>query len=199
LKKKKSHSQRRLAMALPLVLVFLLFGSILVATALYIVENMYSTTNQAVAHSQLYNAAVSGVENAKDLLWQNKADLEGDALTYDGTLASIYGRKEDGTILGPVTFTVEPGVSVNVVILDCNYVLGTGQSYSALLPPRYPAGTGTGAGGTSALPGGTSAIIDPGRFLPFGGGAGEHRYVIRSSASKNGKDFTAEVMVVVTE
>jgi hypothetical protein len=49
------------------------------------------------------------------------------------------------------------------------------------------------------LPGGTSAIIDPGRFLPFGGGAGEHRYVIRSSASKNGKDFTAEVMVVVTE
>lgn len=186
-------------MALPMVLAILLFGAVLVAAALYVVENMYSTTRQTISHTHLYNAAQTGLERAKDLLWNNRADQESDPLTYNGDLASIYARTEDGTLLGPIIFTADPGIAVTVLILDCNYELGTGQSYSSDLPPRFPAGSGAGGGGTSALPGGTSAIIDPGRFLPFGGGAGEHRYVIRSEASKDGKDFTVESMVVVTE
>lgn len=185
-------------MALPLVLVIMLFGVMLVGTALYLVENMHSTTEQTISHTRLYNAAQTGVERAKDSLWKNRAALDGDVLVYNGDIVSIYARKDDGTLLSPIGFTEDPGISVTVLILDCNYDLGIGQTYSSLLPPRFPGGSGEGGGSISALPGGTSAIIDPGRFLPFGGGAGEHRYVIRSTASKEEKYFKVEVMVVVT-
>lgn len=186
-------------MALPMVLALLLFGAVLVAAALYVVENMYSTTKQTIAHTHLYNAAQTGMERAKNLLWNNRADLESDPLTYNGDISSVYARTESGTIMGPMGFNADPGISVTVLILDCNYELGAGQIYNSDLPPQFPPGSG-GAGGTSALPGGTSAIIDPGRFLPFGpGGAGGHGYVIRSRASKGGKDFIIEGMVVVTE
>jgi len=191
----------RSGMALPLALVFLLFGGVLVAVAMYVVINMHSTTEESVTHMELYNAAQQGVEKAMNLLWENKDDLKQDPITYDGNIESLYVQLEDGTLLSPnpITFTVDPGIDVEVTIFDCNYVLGSGQSLSSELPPQYPGGWGTGSGGSSTLPGGTSAIIDPGRFLTFGGGAGEHRYLIRSSAVKDENDFTAEVMVVVVK
>jgi len=192
-------------MALPLVLVLLVFGAVMIGAALYVVENLYSTTKQTVDHAQLYNAAQIGVERGKVALWENRSDLETDTLVFSGNITSIYAQKDDGSSLGPIDFVVDPGIDVEVLVFDCNYELATG-SFSGLsdevreqLPPRFPGGTGEGGGGTSALPGGTSAIIDPGRFLPFGGGAGERRFVIRSSASKDGKDFIIETMVVVRE
>lgn len=192
-------------MALPLVLVILVFGAVMIAAALYVVENLYSTTKQTVDHAQLYNAAQIGVERGKVALWENRSDLETDTLVFSGNIISIYAQKDDGTLLSPIEFEVDPGIEVEVLIFDCNYELSSGSFGSLsdedrkLLPPRFPAGSGEGAGGTSALPGGTSAIIDPGRFLLFGGGAGERRFVIRSSASKDGKDFSIEAMVVVRE
>lgn len=195
----------RPGMALPLVLVLLVFGAVMIGAALYVVENLYSTTKQTVDHAQLYNAAQIGVERGKVALWENRSDLETDTLVFSGNITSIYAQKDDGSSLGPIDFVVDPGIDVEVLVFDCNYELATG-SFSGLsdevreqLPPRFPGGTGEGGGGTSALPGGTSAIIDPGRFLPFGGGAGERRFVIRSSASKDGKDFIIETMVVVRE
>jgi len=192
-------------MALPLVLVLLVFGAVMIGAALYVVENLYSTTKQTVDHAQLYNAAQIGVERGKVALWENRSDLETDPLVFSGNITSIYAQKDDGSSLGPIDFVVDPGIDVEVLVFDCNYELSTG-SFSSLsdevreqLPPRFPGGTGEGGGGTSALPGGTSAIIDPGRFLPFGGGAGEKRFVIRSIASKDGKDFSIEAMVVVRE
>ena len=195
----------RPGMALPLVLVLLVFGAVMIGAALYVVENLYSTTKQTVDHAQLYNAAQIGVERGKVALWENRSDLETDTLVFSGNITSLYAQKDDGSSLGPIDFVVDPGIDVEVLVFDCNYELATG-SFSGLsdevreqLPPRFPGGTGEGGGGTSALPGGTSAIIDPGRFLPFGGGAGERRFVIRSSASKDGKDFIIETMVVVRE
>jgi len=103
--------------------------------------------------------------------------------------------------LGPIQFTIDPGISVEVLIFDCNYELSAG-SFSdlsdeerKLLPPRFPGGTGERTVVSSVPPLGKSAIMDPGRF--YGGGAGERRFVIRSSASKDGKDFEIESMVVV--
>lgn len=198
-------SINRPGMALPLVLVLLVFGAVMIGAALYVVENLYSTTKQTVDHAQLYNAAQIGVERGKVALWENRSDLETDPLVFSGNITSIYAQKDDGSSLGPIDFVVDPGIDVEVLVFDCNYELSTG-SFSSLsdevreqLPPRFPGGTGEGGGGTSALPGGTSAIIDPGRFLPFGGGAGEKRFVIRSIASKDGKDFSIEAMVVVRE
>lgn len=185
-------------MALPLVLVIMLFGTMIVGTAVYLIENLHSTTEHTISHARLYNSAQTGVERAKDSLWKNRESLWNDVLVFNGDIVSIYARKEDGTLLSPISFTEDPGIDVTVLILDCNYELGIGQSYGSLLPPRFPGGSGEGSGSLSALPGGTSAIIDPGRFLPFGGGAGEHRYVIRSTASKEEKNFKVEVMVVVT-
>lgn len=192
-------------MALPLVLVLMLFGAVMIGAALYVVENLYSTTKQTVDHAQLYNAAQTGVERGKVALWDNRSDMETDTLVFSGNITSIYAQKDNGTPLGPIQFTVDPGIAVQVLIFDCNYELSSGtfsglsDEARKLLPPRFPGGTGEGTGGTSELPGGTSAIIDPGRFLPFGGGAGERRFVIRSSASKDGKDFSIEAMVVVRE
>lgn len=195
----------RTGMALPLVLVLLVFGAVMIGAALYVVENLYSTTKQTVDHAQLYNAALTGVERGKVALWDNRSDMETDTLVFSGNITSIYAQKDNGTPLGPIQFTVDSGISVQVLIFDCNYELSSG-SFSGLsdeerklLPPRFPGGSGEGTGGTSALPGGTSAIIDPGRFLPFGGGPGGRRFVIRSSASKDGKDFSIETMVVVRE
>lgn len=199
------HFKYRPGMALPLVLVLLLFGAVMIGAALYVVENLYSTTKQTVDHAQLYNAAQTGVERGKVALWDNRSDMETETLVFSGNITSIYAQKDDGTALSPIEFVVDPGIAVKVLIFDCNYELSSGtfsglsDEDRKLLPPRFPGGTGEGTGGTSALPGGTSAIIDPGRFLPFGGGAGERRFVIRSKASKDGKDYSIEAMVVVRE
>src|SRR6056297_2654042 len=72
---------KRKAMALPLTLVILLFGSVLVATAFYIVQNMYSTSRHSVTHTELYNAAQTGVEMAKTVLWES-GDLEEEPIPY---------------------------------------------------------------------------------------------------------------------
>ena len=192
---------RRRAMALPLTLVFILVGAVLVGAALYVVENMHSTSRHVVTETQLYNAAQSGIEKAKMVLWENRNDLKTDPLMYSGNITAIYAQKSNSTPLGPIQFTIDPGISVEVLIFDCNYELSAG-SFSdlsdeerKLLPPRFPGGTGERTVVSSVPPLGTSAIMDPGRF--YGGGAGERRFVIRSSASKDGKDFEIESMVVV--
>jgi hypothetical protein len=188
----------REGMALPLALVFLLFGGVLVAVAMYVVVNMHSTTEESVTHMELYNAAQQGVEKAMNLLWENRKELEEDALTYTGNIEDIYARLDDGTVLGPITFTVAPGISVEVKIFDCNYVLGSGQSFSDELPPQWPGGSGgSGSGGYLGPPSGTSVIIDPSRLFSFGGGSGGKRMAIRSKAEKEGVNATIEAMVEV--
>ncbi len=178
---------RRRAMALPLTLVFILVGAVLVGAALYVVENMHSTSRHVVTETQLYNAAQSGIEKAKMVLWENRNDLKTDPLMYSGNITAIYAQKSNSTPLGPIQFTIDPGISGSFSDLS--------DEERKLLPPRFPGGTGERTVVSSVPPLGTSAIMDPGRF--YGGGAGERRFVIRSSASKDGKDFEIESMVVV--
>jgi len=174
-------------MALPLALVIMLFGGVLVAVAMYVVVNMRSTTEESVTHMELYNAAQNGVEKAMSLLWENRENLKQDALTYDGDIRSIYAQLDNGSRIDPIEFDAESGIHVTVEILDCNYVLGSGQSFSDELPPQWPGGSGEGgAGGYLGPPSGTSVIIDPSRLFSFGGGSGGRRMVIRSRAEKEG-------------
>jgi len=212
---RKVCSSRRKALALPMTLVILLFGSVLVATALYVVQNMYSTSRHSVTHTQLYNAAQSGIEQAKSLLWEKREELDTNEREYDGNINTVRARLEGASTgsylddaLQGMTVPELPGVTVSVDILDCNYIFH-GVTYETLsatqiasLPPRWPGGeTGGGTGGVEGPPEGTSVIIDPSRFFNLGGGLpGQRRMVIRSTASENGgMKVTIEVMVVVTQ
>jgi len=206
---------RRCGLALPMTLVILLFGSVLVATAFYIVQNMYSTSRRSVTHAELYNAAQTGVEMAKTVLWEKEIRI--DELTYDphpstgepiDTIRAIDGssgdpldkdlQEIDGSLVG------SPGVKVSVAILDCNYripeTITLTENDRKILPPRWVGGEGTVPDVEIGPPEGTSVIIDPSRYLNVGGGgSGQRRYVIRSTASHSvtGMDVTIEAMVVV--
>ncbi|MGC9490672.1 MAG: hypothetical protein ACP5CD_05550 [Thermovirgaceae bacterium] len=197
---------KRKAMALPLTLVILLFGSVLVATAFYIVQNMYSTSRHSVTHTELYNAAQSGIEQGKSLIAKEYTNLDVNEKIYDGSLDSVRAKLSGSDLdqsLQDVSLTDPPGVVLNVDILDCNYTLPTGMSFATLtddqrneLPPQWEGGSGSG--GTFDFFEGTSMIMDPGRLIPVGGG-GQRRYVIRSKASDGNQSVTIEVVVRVKE
>lgn len=207
-----SRQRKRKGMALPLTLVILVIGAMLVATAFYLVQNMYSTSRQAVTREKLYNAAQTGIEQAKVVLWEARDDLYLEPLPYKESLGTeeerldtIRVRDEDGNYLdsnnGLYPVDVQ-GIDVYVNILDCNYVLD-GTTFDSLathnpdqldeLPPQWQSGTGA-TGGTGRPPAGTSVIIDPSRNIMQGAG-GSRRYVIRSKAEGNEQDLEIEVMV----
>lgn len=192
---------KRKAMALPLTLVILLFGSVLVATAFYIVQNMYSTSRHSVTHTELYNAAQTGIEVGKTYLWEN--DLKTDPRHYDGDdIKTVYIQAEDGTVIGPLHPDTGPNIETIVEILDCNYEFaGTWDAEDReKLPPHWVGGEGTVPDAEIGPPEGTSVIIDPSRLFNLGGGgAGQRRYVIRSTARHDDSDMevTIETMVVV--
>jgi hypothetical protein len=208
--------RKKKAMALPLTLVFILVGAVLVGAALYVVENMHSTSRHVVTETQLYNAAQSGIEKAKMVLWEQRKDLDLGERKYTGELIDIRARKKNASKsldeeegLWNMSIDGLPGVEVTVDILDCNYVFD-GVTYDNLqppqiadLPPRWPGGEGGAGedGGTEGPPEGTSAIIDPSRFFHVGGSgmSGEKRFVIRSAASEvsGGQQVKIEVMVVL--
>jgi len=215
---RKPLRKKNIGMALPLTLIFLLVGAVLVGTALYVVENMFSTSRHVVTETQLYNAAQSGIEQAKVILWDARSDLDYEERKYDGTLDSVRALLEgvsddylDDDLQG-VSVPELANVTLTVDILDCNYVFD-GVTYSSLspqqiaeLPPRWPGGeggAGSGSGGTAGPPEGTSVIIDPSRFFNIGGGvdSGQRRFVIRSTAaeSNGGQQVKIEVMVVLTQ
>ncbi len=208
---------KRKGLALPMTLVILLFGSVLVATAFYIVQNMYSTSRHTVTHTELYNAAQTGIEMAKSIILENKDDIlvPANPFTYDHTssgredrLDSIRARTDSDFLdkdLRPVP-TEHIGiqnVEVNVDILDCYYELD-GVDFEDLgnkldeLPPQWEAGSGSGGSFTGMVEG-TSVIMDPGRNIMFGGGEGQRRYVIRSTATYENQAVTIEVLVRVKD
>lgn len=204
----KAASKKREGMALGLVLLLVLVGTAFVGVSLYVVVNMFTTSQSVTTKARLYNAAQSGVEWGLNQLWVQSADLNVDPVSYDGSLNSIRVMlSDDVTPLGngltpPGT---DSGISVSVLFLDCNYSLnGHSPAANTDLPPQQKAGLGSGTGtGTPSIPVGTSAIIDPNRFMVPGGGGGSHRYVIRSAATPafsilgGSKKVELEVMVVI--
>ncbi|MGB4208717.1 MAG: hypothetical protein WBJ42_01055 [Thermovirgaceae bacterium] len=212
------------AMALPLTLIFLLVGAVLVGGALYVVENMFSTSSHVVSDSQLYNAAQSGIEQGKMAILENRKDLDRVEREYEGNLDKIRAIKKDSQFpldedLQEMPIDGLPGVEVTVDILDCNYRL-EGLSFSPnqpgkeelsqaqreALPPRVPFIDGSGGGEVddSQFLYGYSNVIDPNRNIsPGGGRLSGHHYVIRSTATAakgTGKEkvLSIETMVVVT-
>lgn len=191
---------KRHGMALPLVLLLVLVGSVLVGVAIYVVQNLFATSNSVALQNRLYNAAQSGAQWGMGLVRENADQLETEILLFDGdaNLDSIRARTKAGTVLDTMNPPeVDPNISVTVDILDCNYDLN-GHTRIATLPPIVPESGGTGSG-VSGIPEGTSAIIDPSRVIPMSGGGGPHRFVIRATASKGSRSFQIEAMVVISQ
>lgn len=207
--------RKKKAMALPLTLVFILVGAVLVGAALYVVENMHSTSRHVVTETQLYNAAQSGIEKGKMVLWEQRKDLDLEERKYTGELIDIRARKKNASKsldeeegLWNMSIDGLPGVEVTVDILDCNYVFDgiNVNDYEDLdvdqiteLPPRWPEiiseGEGT-PGGLSQI--GSSGYLDPNRQVTSGGGRILRHYVIRSRAeSADGKSSSIETLVVI--
>lgn len=220
--------RKKKAMALPLTLIFLLVGAVLVGGALYVVENMFSTSSHVVSETQLYNAAQSGIEQGKIALLENRKDLDQGEREYKDDLDQIRAirigasdsldKEED---LWNMTINGLPDAKVDVAILDCNYRLDPGLSFSPdqpgkkelsqsqreELPPRVPYIDGSGGGEAEipSIPDGFSDVIDPNRISTLGGSGipSGHYYVIRSTAKADGgtdkeKVLSIETMVVIT-
>jgi len=219
--------RKRRAMALPLTLIFLLVGAVLVGTALYMVEDMFSASSHVVSETQLYNAAQSGIEKGKMVLVENRKDLDRAEGEYKDDLDTIRAKRENSLDpldkeegLWDMTIDGLPGVEVTVDILDCNYRLDPSLSFSPGqpgkdelsqaqrqdLPPRVPFIDGSGGGEVDddRFLYGYSNVIDPNRNIsPGGGHPSGHHYVIRSTAtaakgSEKEKVLSLETMVVVT-
>jgi len=207
--------RKKKAMALPLTLVFILVGAVLVGAALYVVENMHSTSRHVVTETQLYNAAQSGIEKAKMVLWEQRKDLDLGERKYTGELIDIRARKKNASKsldeeegLWNMSIDGLPGVEVTVDILDCNYILDDEENFKDLteneresLPPQRLGGegdNGSSGGSDERPPEGTSMIIDPSRWVFPKPGNGKQRYfVIRSTAleEKGEQQVQIEVMV----
>ena len=204
--------RKKKAMARPLTLVFILVGAVLVGAALYVVENMHSTSRHVVTETQLYNAAQSGIEKGKMVLWEQRKDLDLEERKYTGELIDIRARKKNASKpldeeegLWDMSIDGLPGVKVTVDILDCNYVLDSGtfedlkEEDRQLLPPRFLGEEGSGGtGGPESLPDGTSVIVDPSRWVFPKTGNGKQRYfVIRSTALEEKGDQQVQIEVMV--
>jgi hypothetical protein len=204
----KMLERKNKGMALGLVLLLVLAGFAFVGVSSYVVTNMFTTSQSVTAKTRLYNAAQSGIEWGLQQIWVQSADLNVDPVSYDGNLDSIRVMlADDVTPLanGLTPPGIDPGITVSVLFLDCNYNLnGHSPTANTDLPPQQKAGLGTGTGtGTPSIPVGTSAIVDPNRFMVPGGGGGSHRYVVRSTATPSfsilggAKKVELEVMVVI--
>ena len=128
--------KKRRAIALPLVLVIVLFGGALVAAAFYITENYYSSAKQTVTSTRLYKAAVSGIEGGKGWIYKNMklghvprwTDDDGDGMLsaadkpagakyiYEALIARV-----SSTDKGVFDITTEDGIVLHVVVYDLAY------------------------------------------------------------------------------
>jgi len=145
--------KKRRAIALPLVLVIVLFGGALVAAAFYITENYYSSSKQTVTGTRLYNAAVSGVEEGKGWIYENMklghiprwTDEDGDGMLsaadkpagaeyiYEALIAKVSSTDE-----GVFDITTEDGIVLHVVVYDLAYEPASDlkDDYEKGFPPR---------------------------------------------------------------
>jgi len=192
-------------MALPLVILLVLVGFVFVGVGAYVVKNLFWSSQATVVQAKLYNAAQHGIEWGIAKLWAESSDLGTEVRTFNGNLESIEVVLSDDTPLrakvGNSPPEADPGIKVDVLFLDCNYEYSGTVTAASDLPPQFKSGSGSGIidpnAGTLV---GSSAIIDPNRFLDLGGGGGkEHRYVIRSKAQTRfgGREVEIEVMVVM--
>lgn len=217
--------KRRSGMVLILVLIVMLVGGALVYVATDMAGNAHNSAMNMITEDRLYNAAQSGLEWGKAILWIYRDHLEEDQISGVNSLEDLYSRKDDGSEgtvgsisnyalanqtkypdgainLPPKPVFFQPAIQVDVEILDCNYDLALGVKPDGF-PPMIPFGAydTSGEGGSVSLVG-FSNVMDPNRNISFGSGGrtGTHAFVIRSTSRAQdgtGRTKSVETMVVI--
>lgn len=179
---------KRQGFSLPLVLIVMIFIIGISAVIMDMTTNYVGSSQATIDHQKLYNAAQSGIEDAKAWLLENAEDtVSKDAIenVTDWEDLLVHSRDLDGG----------DGIGVQTFVLNCNYSTGSSPDISNL-PPIYkeyfPPGTSSQMTGE-----GQSGYIDPNRNLLGMAGTGGRVFVIRSLAQLEGKRRGIEAMVVI--
>lgn len=180
--------KRRRGFSLALVLIIMLVVIFLSAVIMDLTTNYFNSSQATIEHQKLYNAAQSGVEEAKAWLLDNRGaiskDLVEDVLEWEDLLV----RSHD--------FDGGDGITVDTFVLNCNYSTGVSPDIAGL-PPIYeeyfPPGTSSQITGE-----GQSGFIDPNRNILGLRRTGGRVFVVRSLArTEDTKRTGIEVMVVI--
>jgi hypothetical protein len=142
---------KRSGVALIMVLVVTLVGSMLALTALYLVENLFSTSQATITDTELYNASVSGIEWGKGWIdyWFEEGyfprwtDPDGDGILasissastppFDNLVATLPVSADGGFQQGLESFGTGK-VNVTVVVYDLLY--DSTVSFDVGIPPE---------------------------------------------------------------
>jgi len=194
------HRRRGFALGLVLIVMIVLIG--LSAVIMDITTNYAGTSRSVVEREELFNAAQSGIEWGKAMLWVNSDDLDITLKSYNDSsdiFAVLSGDAEP--IHDKGLKPVFEDITLNVKILDCNF--DPPENPDDNVPPVVlPKIAGeTNSGNEANLQLGYSNIIDPNRNISLFKipGATQYFFLIRSIASSkdNGKKFGIDNMVVI--
>ncbi len=185
---------KRQGFSLPLVLIVMIFIIGISAVIMDMTTNYVGSSQATIDHQKLYNAAQSGLEDAKAWLYENRADLQIISEDVVPTASSDLFVKVSGSTYS--YSDLHEGIdSVNVYVLTCDYMPPTG-GYIQDLPPVYeeyfPPGTSSQVTGE-----GQSGFIDPNRNILGLNTTGGRVFVIRSIAELEQKKTGIEAMVVI--
>ncbi|MBN1333084.1 MAG: hypothetical protein JW971_04900 [Synergistales bacterium] len=182
--------KKRQGFSLALVLIIMLVVIFLSAVIMDLTTNYFSTSQATIEHQKLYNAAQSGVEEAKAWLLDSRGAISKDLVENVVDWEDVLVRSHD--------FEDGNGISVETFVLNCNYVPDTDSSPDISgLPPIYheyfPPGTSSQITGE-----GQSGFIDPNRNILGLRRTGGRVFVLRSIArTENNKRTGIESMVVI--
>ena len=155
----RSRYASRRGMALAVSLIVLLVAGMMVGVSMYLVENMMGTTQMKINDEVLLNAALSGVEKGKELLFQKKETDKALPRRSDPE-TGIAGAdlKPPFDVLkvdvGGTTFTTPEGVQVDFVVYDLDYSIEEGEEipdFEKGIPPIITFVSGGGGGGSSDI------------------------------------------------
>lgn len=180
---------KRKGFSLPLVLIIMAVIIVLSAVIMDMTTNYFHSSKATIEHQKLYNAAQSGLEDAKAWLLTNRGSITKDAVLDVDEWSDLVVNSKD----------IDFGDNINVssVIFTCNYVPVANPDVSDL-PPVYEGYYPPGSSGASDGEG-QSGYIDPNRNILGVSVSGGRVFVIRSTAMLQNTDKKTgiEAMVVI--
>lgn len=194
--------RKRSGFSLALVLIIMVFIIGISAVIMDMTTNYVSSSQSTIDHQKLYNAAQSGVEWGKALLWVNSDDLDLTLKTYNSSSADLFAVLSGDTepLHEKGAKPVFDDIDIDVFILDCNYIPPSSfvnDIPPVVLPVTYDPALGSGA----VFQVGYSNIMDPNRNITMTAAPGTTKYffIIRSFASSKNetKSYGIENMVVI--
>ena len=180
---------KRRGFSLPLVLIIMAVVIVLSGIIMDMTTNYFASSQAAIEHQKLYNAAQSGLEDAKAWLLVNRSSIDKDPILDVDEWTDLVVNSDD--------VDLGDNIRVTSLIFKCNYVPVANPDLSDL-PPVYEGYYPPGSSGTNDGEG-QSGYIDPNRNILGVTVSGGRVFVIRSTALMEDKNKSTgiEAMVVI--